>query len=476
MVKTPAVIDEMFRAIEANGGSSFFVGGCVRDPLRLANIGAPKDFDIEVFGLSVEQLRNILATTCYLRGLDDTNVLSAIAYTEAGKSFGVFKVTVGGIDFDFSVPRRDNNTGIGHKDFEISHDPNMWIDEAALRRDFTMNAIYQDARTGLLVDPYGGINDLCEEKILRVVNSATFVQDPLRALRAFRFLSQFGELTASDELIDLCSRMVDSCKSLPKERIWGEWVKWSLSAHPEKGIQFLYDTSLINLYKEIGALIGIQQDKDHHPEGDAFVHTCHVLGNVHSAHLDRSLACFAALCHDFGKATTTLMDEDGKITAYGHQDAGVAPTTSFLESIGAPKGLIERVIPLVKEHMVCAELGSVEVTPRIVRRLANRLAPATISDLSVLVEADISGRPPKPVGQHRKMIDILRVSLELGVTHDTLKPIIMGRHLIEFGMEPDPVFKKILSACFEAQLDGVFSNFEEGRIFLRGYLGGLHDQ
>lgn len=467
MAKIPEVIQGVLQRIKACGGRSFFVGGYVRYTL-----GGPetKDYDIEVFGVQPEKLRSIIEF-CTSHGIDEAS------FSEVGKAFGVFKVVVDGIEFDFSLPRRDNNVGVGHKDFNIVVDPDMQIAEAAKRRDFTMNAIYMNTENGALIDPYGGIDDFVIYKVLRPVDPATFVEDPLRALRAFRFLSQL-DLTASDSLVDTCSKMVESLRSLPKERVWEEWKKWSLSVHPEKGILFLRDTGLLSgLYPEISSLEGVVQDVNHHPEGDVLIHTYHVLSNVRTNPFDdRSLACFAALCHDFGKVSTTIVDEAGKITAYGHQDAGVAPATSFLDSIGAPYGLTKKVEPLIKEHMVCAELGSIEVTPRIVRRLANRLYPATINDLSILVEADISGRPPKPYGQHPTMLTILRVSQELGVTHDVVTPIIMGRHLIDFGMKPDPIFKKILASCFEAQLDGVFHNFEEGRIFLRGYLGGLHDQ
>lgn len=468
-------MEAIFEHIHQIGGSSYFVGGVVRDHFLGVGI-SPKDFDVEVFGVDIPVLRSTLQYQC---GNSDMKL------NEVGASFGVFKVSFTDgdrdVEIDFSVPRRDNKIGVGHKDFEVVVDKNMSVHSAAHRRDFTVNAIYVDTVWGTVVDPVGGMFDL-NRGVLRTVNNSTFGEDPLRILRAFQFLSRFPSFSAYYTLRCVVYEMIRGGvhKELPKERIWEEWKKWAFGPYSGNGLKFLFDSCALPMYPEIEALCMVDQDETHHPEGNVFRHTVHVLNSlcdVVSGKGDSVLVVkFAALCHDFGKVTTTELHADGRTTAYGHQDAGVEPTISFMNSIGAPDWLIKRVVPLVKEHMVCAELGSTEVTPRIVRRLANRLSPATIEELAVLTRADFSGRPPKPVGQFPAMETILKVASELNVADDSVKPIIMGRHLIDFGMEPDIIFKKILSACFEAQLDGVFHNFEEGRIFLRGYLGGLYDQ
>ncbi len=190
------------------------VGGCVRDELMHIE---PKDFDIEVYGIEPNKLREIL---------DSFGKVDAV-----GEAFTVYKI---GEDLDVALPRRERKVGRGHKGFVVEGDPKMSFEEAAKRRDFTINAILQDVLTGEIIDIYGGRKDI-ENKILRVVSKETFAEDSLRVLRAAQFAARF-EFDIDEETVEIC-RQID-LTDLPKERIWGELEKLLLkSQKPSIGLQ-----------------------------------------------------------------------------------------------------------------------------------------------------------------------------------------------------------------------------------------------
>lgn len=181
------------------------------------------DFDLEVYGLSYPELATVLSR----HGRADS----------VGKSFGVVKLThSSGAVWDFSVPRRDSKRGPGHKGFDIEFDPELSPLEAAARRDFTINSMLWDPRSGALIDPHGGRSDL-EARILRHT-SAAFPEDPLRVLRGMQFAGRF-RLHAAPETLELC-RSIRSCfAELAVERVREEWLKWATrSVQPSLGLAF----------------------------------------------------------------------------------------------------------------------------------------------------------------------------------------------------------------------------------------------
>lgn len=206
------------RALADAGGRPYLVGGCVRD--RLLGRG-PKDLDIEVYGLAADVVRAVCARV----GTVD----------EVGASFAILRVTVGGETVDVSLPRRESRTGRGHRDFAVAADPGLSPAEAARRRDFTVNAILQDPVTGEIVDPFGGVRDL-QARVLRAVDSRTFGDDPLRALRAVRFASTLG-FRVEAHTLGLC-RSVDF-DALPGERIGEELMRLLAGNDPGAGLRTL---------------------------------------------------------------------------------------------------------------------------------------------------------------------------------------------------------------------------------------------
>ena len=455
--------DELLAVLRAvrTAGRPRLVGGCVRDWLLGLE---PKDFDVEVAGVDYETLARLLRPF----GAADL----------VGRSFGVIKLRLGGAEYDFSLPRRESKTGAGHRGFAVAPDPTLSDADAAARRDFTINAIAYDPLGDTIVDPHGGQADL-RARVLRHTGPA-FAEDPLRVLRAMQFAARF-DLTLAPETAALCRSIADSYRELPVERVWGEWEKWAVkSTVPARGLVVLEETGWLGHFPEIAALAGVPQEPEWHPEGDVLAHTRYCLDALaglpdwrQSETGRRRLLMFAVLAHDFGKpATTAQAERRGRLRwlSPGHEEAGGPPTESFLSRIGAPLELVDRVRPLVVHHLAHHH-GQPDFTDSAVRRLARKLAPATIDDLCVVMWADHLGRPPLVSPETEARITTLRRHAQaLAVRDAAPRPLLMGRHLVELGRPPGPEFKAILAAAAEAQLDGAFADEAGARAWLGEYL------
>ena len=449
MIELPTHVLHFARDVQFAGGRLLLVGGCVRDAVMGIK---PKDFDVEIYGLDLQSVKNLAA------GCADRGEVNAV-----GISFGVLKARFGGHELDISLPRLDSKSGNGHKGFVVDMRVDLTVEQAAARRDFTINAMGYDPITKEIIDPFGGQHDIKIGALMPT--SEAFCEDPLRILRGMQFAGRF-QMRARIKVAYMGVKMFQDYHSLAPERVWGEWEKWATkSVKPSMGIDFLFATSWLNHYPEIRNLQFCQQDPIWHPEGNAYEHTLHVCDAM--ARLceadgvtgeDRTVLMLAALCHDFGKATCTELI-DGRWRSPGHASAGVPIAEGFLKRIGCFPRIIERVLPLVEEHM--AHIG-LEVNKRTVRRLANRMGAATIKELAYVVHADMAGRPPLPAEQNVTMQRILEVAAELNVTQDKVQPIIMGRDLIAMGYKPGPSMGNLLKDLYERQIEGEFSDKEEG--------------
>lgn len=437
------------KAAELNNWRVLIVGGFARDHV----LGLPsKDLDLEIYGdYTITEL------TEFLTQFGEVNAV--------GSRFGVLKLSVNGVDLDVSAPRRENKTGRGNKGFVVNPDPTMTPKEAAGRRDFTMNTLALDPLTGEIVDPFGGIADL-KAGVLKATGPA-FSEDPTRVRRGAQFCGRFN-LVADDETLEMSEALLPETDTIAQEMLWVEWEKWARkSVSPSKGLMFLQGCGWLKLDPELFNLVGCKQEPSHHPEGDAFVHTmltvdamADICQRESITGEDKVVLVLAALLHDVGKPTASEFNkEKGRITSYGHDTEGKGPASRFLERNGAPKRIIERVLPLVTTHMrhVNFHTGG-RVTGRLVRRLADDLKPTTIREWAMLVEADASGRSPLPGGLPEPARTMLEMAEELAVRDAAPKPILMGRHLIEMGMVPSPMFGKVLGAAFQDQLDGAFAD------------------
>ena len=459
MQATPKII-RLAEAVRAAGGRALLVGGCVRDAL----LGqTTKDWDVEVYGVAPAALRALLARF---------GRVSAV-----GEAFTVYKV---GHDLDVSLPRRERKAGRGHRGFVIEGDPHMTVAEATRRRDFTVNAILADPLTGEIIDPFGGRADL-ERRLLRAVAPDTFVEDSLRVLRAAQFAARF-EFDIEPATVALCRTI--ELTDLPAERVWGELEKILLRARrPSVGFEWLARLgATAQLFPEVHALVGVPQEYDWHPEGPVDVHTWLTLDRARELvddlpHPKRVAVMLGALCHDFGKPATTEFVE-GRIRSRGHDEAGVAPTLSFLDrlKIFTLDGYDVRaqVVELVRLHLKPGEfyLRREEIGEGAFRRLARR---CELELLYRVARADTLGRnapwvPPERLADAVPQEWFIARARELEVEQHAPAPLLLGRHLIELGLKPSPLFGRVLAAVYEMQLDGRVRTLEEARAAAREIL------
>lgn len=436
-------IRDIAERVRDAGGKALVVGGWVRDRL----LGQPsKDVDIEVFGLDPSVLKKLL------RRMGRVSTV--------GESFTVYKLWIDGQegDIDVSIPRRESKTGRGHRGFTVEGDPSMPVEEAARRRDFTVNAILYDPLDESYVDPYGGRKDL-DGRILRAVDPETFVEDSLRVLRGAQFAARFG-LSIEPRTVALC-RGID-LDDLPSERIWGEIEKLLVRApEPSRGLEALRELGVLpKLFPELDALVDCPQDPEHHPEGDVWTHTklvvdeaTEVVGDLGRAH--RTTVMLAALCHDLGKPATTKV-VDGRIRQLAHDRAGVAPTEALLGRLRVHTldgfHARDQVLALVDEHLVPSHFykDRDHVTDGAFRRLARRVHCGLLARVS---RADLLGRTG--AARQARAAEWFAVRIrELGLEDGPEPPILLGRHVLEMGVPAGPEVGVITKAVYELQLDG----------------------
>lgn len=421
------------------GGRVRLVGGVVRDAL----LGLPptKDLDAEVAHLDLASLEEVLS------GFGEV--------IHVGRSFGVLRVK--GLDVDFSLPRRDNKRGPGHRGFSVSVDTDMDFQQASQRRDLTINSMGYDLMSGELLDPHGGLADL-ERGCLRATDPDQFSEDPLRGLRVAQFAARF-EMEVDDELVALCSRL--DLSELPGERCLEEFRKLLLQGRrPSLGLALLEGTGMLRYFPELAALVGVPQDPEWHPEGDVWVHTSRVLDVAAGLREDNPQTdlplMWAALCHDLGKPATTEIEE-GRVRSKGHDVQGAVLTRALLERLRAPATLVTRVEALVRHHLAPALFDANGASERAYRRLARKLDAAGVDmrQLERVARADHLGRttPDALAGDFRAGDTFLKHAQSLEVDRGGTPDAVLGRHLIARGFTPGPLFGKILTACRDRQDD-----------------------
>jgi len=444
MISRPVI--QLCRSAHDAGGRALLVGGWVRDYARgVENV----DYDIEVYGLEAPVLRSLIEA----QGKVDA----------VGEAFTVYKVRLRDREqrksfvVDVSLPRRESKTGRGHRGFVIEGDPRMSFEEAARRRDFTINAMMYDPLKDELLDPYGGREDVARRN-LRVVDPKTFVEDSLRVLRAMQFAARF-EYSIDPATIELC-RTID-LSDLPAERIWAEVEKWLLqSRRPSIGLHAARDLGIAEkLWPEINALIDCPQDPVVHPEGDVFIHTGMVLDEARKLIDDlprpkQIAVMLAALCHDLAKPHTTKV-ENGRIKARDHEMMGVTITEQLLDRLKLftfdNYDVRRQTLALVQHH--AAPHQWFKTRESITDGMFRRLALTTELDLLYRVaRADCLGRKGdfKPEAEEW----FIARARALGVEERAPKPLLMGRHVLYLGLQPSPQIGEITRAVYEMQLDG----------------------
>ena len=436
---------EIANVVTENGGTAFLVGGAVRDAL----LGFPsKDEDVLVTGVPWSVLEN---------------ALSSVGRVDAvGASFGVLKVARDGLVIDVALPRTEQSTGIGHRDFSVTYDPNLPLEADLARRDFTVNAMARRISDGVLIDPFSGLNDL-EHRVLRAVGDPRerFTEDPLRMLRASRFVAKL-DFTPDPNTFAALRLEADRIKTVSPERIQSEL--WGMLAAPHPGgvlraLEMLRDTGLLaRIIPELEASFGFDQQNPHHH----LLLDAHVFEAIRYAveHKAPTVTRLALLLHDVSKPETQSFDETGIAHYYRHEDIGATRARAILERLKFSSDVIESVSKIVFEHMRPPRKPS----GKSLRRWLNTLGSDWQAALACR-EADLAAHVLEPdfnpwVWAQDILEQCKSIPQEV-VTFDERNLKVTGTKLMkEFNLEPGPALGELKKRAARAVIDGELENEE----------------
>ena len=348
---------------------TYLVGGAVRDRL----LGqAPGDRDWVVVGETPESML-------------------AAGFRPVGRDFPVFLHPDTGEEY--ALARTERKTAPGYRGFVVHADPSVTLEQDLERRDFTINAIAEDA-DGKLIDPFGGARDL-DARVLRHVGPA-FVEDPLRVLRAARFMARFAPLgfTIAPDTLALMREIAahGELDALVSERIWQELAKALASTQPSAFLRTLRDADALRaVLPEVDALYGVPQRPEFHPEVDTGRHQELVSDMVARLAPGDTVVGFAALTHDLGKALTPADEWPRHV---GHEQAGLAPLRTLAERLKVPQEHRDLALIACREHLNVhriQELRDATVHDLLLRCDAFR-KPGRVAKLALVCEADKRGR------------------------------------------------------------------------------------
>jgi len=462
------------------GGDIYAVGGFVRDSLRRI---ASDEVDLLIQGHPLEEIIEKLKP----HGKVDL----------VGRSFGVIKFTVDGRTYDIALPRKeepkekDRIHQRGHKDFIIKADPFLPLEKDLERRDFRCNSLAQRLSDGTVIDPFNGREDI-KKRIIRITNTRTFSDDPLRVLRAARFASILE--FAIDPEIYLIAKGVDLA-GLSVERVNEELFKiLLLSRRPSLGLREMLKLNVLKqLFPELYRCSLSIQDSVFHQEKDEYGHHtvwAHTLLSVDQTKVIAEMAgleqtkklalLLAALYHDTGKPVTANWEykkDRLTITNKAHDllSERIVKKAFNRQKIFSWNGYnLRAVVPmLIRNHHRASELWLNR--KNVTKKAFNRLAAAVKGEIELLIyldAADRAGRRKKLISRlDRQAVWLLKKFEELRINKETIKPLIRGRDLIKLGVKPGPEMGKILKKLYRFQLDNRFDTRNEGLRMARKLIG-----
>ena len=447
--------------VSSLGLDAYLVGGAVRDELLGLD---SKDADFLVPGLDTEGLRAALAPHGRVEDLVVADRLVGVRlHPRDGR---IRRLTRAGIEF--APPRKEVSTGPGRHDFEIVADPELSVEDDMRRRDFTVNAMARRLDTGEIVDPLGGRADL-EARRLRTVSPQSFREDPLRLVRALRFVSQLG-FEPDDELLEQMRKEAPAVKLVSGERIgggleadgMGELSKLLLGAEPARALLLARDTGvLVELLPEFAPAIGFDQESRYH---DLTVDE-HTFAVVQAA-ADHGFSLpvrLAALFHDLGKPIVGWRGTDGRLhyyakpgfAAHGHDQVGADLASGALLRLRYPNALRRHVVRIVRRHMFQPGKGDARRARRFLRRYGDELAFDLIDHkhADLLGKRGSAGEPP-PLDEIERLAAFREaVEHELPSPHRLRDLAVDGNDLIELGFKPGPQLGRILHDLLDAVVD-----------------------
>ena len=421
------------RRLQEAGHQAVFAGGCVRDTLLGRE---PADYDIATSARPEE-----------VEGLFDRTL-------PIGRQFGILLVEAAGHHFEVATFRRDGGYVDGRRPENVEFSD---IETDAQRRDFTINAMFENPIDGELLDFVGGQTDLKAGIVRAVGNPAErFAEDHLRLLRAVRFSARLGFPIEEGTLAAITAQAA-SIERVSAERIGEEIVRMLTEGQARVAFELLDRTGLLHhVLPEMTPMKGCEQSPDNHPEGDVFVHTLLCISHL-TAGCSEALA-FGVLLHDVAKPPCADTKPDGKITFYGHTRDGAEMSETILRRLRRSNATIERVMFLVDQHL--KHCAAREMRASTLKRFLRQDGIEELMELARIDALSSNG----DLGHY----DFCREALAaLPAEQMKPKPLVTGHDLREFGLTPGPLFGRLLREVEDAQLEGSLATREEALEFVQ---------
>ncbi len=430
LISSEALARRVIEALNRRGYQALLVGGCVRDLLLEKK---PKDWDVATDARPDQMLALF----------PETNLV--------GAQFGVVRVREGDEVVEVATFRSDGEYRDGRRPEEVRYEKDPRED--ALRRDFTINALFLNAATGDVIDYVGGREDL-QERFIRAVGEPEkrFREDQLRLLRAIRFAARLG-FQIEPATWAAIQRLAPEVRTVAMERVRDELTRILTEGGAKYGFDLLDSSGiLLELLPEVAAMKGVEQPPQYHPEGDVWVHTLLVLDQLECP---TATLAWAALLHDVGKPPTFRVAD--RIRFDGHAEVGVEMAHAILARLRFPKEQSERIERLIADHMKFKDVHAMRESTlkRFVRQ------PAFDEHLALHRADSLSSNG------NLDAYEFVRGKLaEMPVELLKPEPLITGRDLIERGYVPGPRFAEILATVEDAQLEGKLRSKEEAMEFV----------
>jgi len=422
---------QVVRCLRESGHVAYFAGGCVRDRLRGVE---PTDFDVAT-DARAEDVQELFERT-----------------VAVGVQFGVVLVLVDGQPIEVATFRSDAEYADGRHPVSVRFST---PEEDAGRRDFTINGMFFDPETEQVLDYVGGRQDLARH-VIRAIGEprARFTEDRLRMLRAVRFAAAL-DYEIEPATFAAIGELAPTITAISWERIGEEIVRILTEGRARRGFELLDACGLLEqILPEVKALQGVEQSPDLHPEGDVFVHTMLVLDQFDEP--SETLA-LAALLHDIGKPACAGRKEE-RITFYGHCELGETMAVEVCRRLRRSRQVWERVGYLVRNHLRATH------APQMRKSTLKRfLAEDGIDELLELLRMDATAS-----SQKREFYEFCRAKqVEFGAEQIKPPPLLRGRDLREVGYPPGPLYRRILAAVEEQQLEGEISSRDEALAWVK---------
>jgi len=422
--------------LRAAGHEAYFAGGCVRDRL-LGKI--PGDYDIAT-SARPEQVEALFDRT-----------------VAVGRQFGIIVVCLDDADFEVATFRSDGPYRDGRHPESVRC---ATIHEDAARRDFTINAMFEDPLNDRTIDLVGGRADL-EKRLVRAVGDprSRFGEDRLRMLRAVRFAARFGfQLEpATEAAIREDAQHLDEVSA---ERIGEETIKMLTEGAARRAFELMDTTGLLEVVlPEMAPLKGCLQSRDYHPEGDVFVHTLTCISHLRKG--STPTLALGVLLHDIAKPPCAKTVGE-RHTFYGHCELGVELALRICRRLRYSNAWAERVAFLVAQHL--RHCAASEMKPATLKRFLRQDGIGELLELARIDALSSNG----DLSHYRFCMEKLA---ELPPRELRPERLVTGHDLIALGHTPGPEFADVLRAIEDAQLAGVISTREDGLALARRLLG-----